>query len=163
MLDPARASAEDVAGMWRISLDETRRGWPAIASIEREAPEISIDILGERAPRTALPEGDPIRRAIEVSLRQEGPHELLDALDSRPRTRVIWYGWLASALMWWVALTLLIVFTLTLAEYAWRIRRARLGARGAERAATGLCPACGYDMRGLEFSERCPECGALVS
>jgi hypothetical protein len=37
----------------------------------------------------------------------------------------------------------------------WRQRRAR------RRLKRGLCPACGYDLRGAAH-ERCPECGAAV-
>jgi hypothetical protein len=33
--------------------------------------------------------------------------------------------------------------------------------RRAARAAAGLCVACGYDRRGHQPGERCPECGAV--
>ena len=39
------------------------------------------------------------------------------------------------------------------------LRRAR---RQRSRRARGLCPACGYNLRGAEH-ERCPECGHFVS
>jgi hypothetical protein len=35
----------------------------------------------------------------------------------------------------------------------------RWGIVARRRARTGLCPACGYDMRGLTDGVRCPECG----
>ena len=35
-----------------------------------------------------------------------------------------------------------------------------LGRRPARRATRGLCPSCGYDLRGS--TERCPECGAAA-
>ena len=38
---------------------------------------------------------------------------------------------------------------------AWALWLAR---RPARRAARGLCPSCGYDLRGTK--DRCPECGA---
>ena len=34
--------------------------------------------------------------------------------------------------------------------------------REARRRASGKCMNCGYDLTGLEFNERCPECGAQV-
>jgi rubrerythrin len=34
--------------------------------------------------------------------------------------------------------------------------------REHQRRREGKCTACGYDMTGLEFNERCPECGAQV-
>jgi hypothetical protein len=39
------------------------------------------------------------------------------------------------------------------------LRRAR---RQRSRRAQGLCPACGYNLRGAEH-ERCPECGVAVA
>lgn len=39
------------------------------------------------------------------------------------------------------------------------VRRKRLRSTG--RALAGLCPACGYDLRGT--SDRCPECGRIVA
>jgi len=40
--------------------------------------------------------------------------------------------------------------------------RSELAHRRERRTrARGRCPDCGYDLRGLEFSERCPECGRL--
>ena len=40
---------------------------------------------------------------------------------------------------------------------AWRYERWRRRSRAAARAASGLCPRCGYDLRATPG--RCPECG----
>jgi hypothetical protein len=56
---------------------------------------------------------------------------------------------------WFVAL----VFATFTAGPGWSLRR---HARRHRRAASGLCVACGYDLRGAAH-ERCPECGAVVA
>ena len=47
------------------------------------------------------------------------------------------------------------------ATTALAIRPLRTMRRRRARAANGLCPACGYDLRGAQHA-RCPECGADV-
>jgi hypothetical protein len=51
-----------------------------------------------------------------------------------------------------------VVAVLLLSPAAWA-RRALPSWRRARRARSGLCPACGYDLRASP--ERCPECGAV--
>ena len=42
------------------------------------------------------------------------------------------------------------------------VRRSHRVERATERVSTGKCAKCNYDLRGSEFSARCPECGTLV-
>ena len=63
-------------------------------------------------------------------------------------TSTVWYAPMGS---------LALVTALPVA--AWLAARGRAALRARTRRRRGLCPACGYDLRGLE-SERCPECGA---
>ena len=42
------------------------------------------------------------------------------------------------------------------------LARRQLHFRAQDRLVAGRCGRCGYDLTGLEFNERCPECGELV-
>ncbi len=46
--------------------------------------------------------------------------------------------------------------TLPLLAYVWLTRKRR---RTARRIADGLCGQCGYDLRGHQVDDKCPECG----
>jgi hypothetical protein len=54
----------------------------------------------------------------------------------------------------WLLLTICSALTPTAAVIRWRRERRR-----RHRLASGLCPACGFDLRAS--SGRCPECGAV--
>ena len=61
-----------------------------------------------------------------------------------------WYeGWGIQFELWPIAVCATIWPALSMARMIRRRRRTR----------SGLCPSCGYDLRGT--SERCPECGAV--
>lgn len=65
-----------------------------------------------------------------------------------------WEGWPGVEVLgsrWWF-LGVAIAYVWLLRHAAWRLDQ--LFARGA-----AACPGCGYDLRGLEEEERCPECG----
>jgi hypothetical protein len=76
----------------------------------------------------------------------------LTTYRKRPREQHTWRLWMP---MWFVALLTGGATALLPARALRRARRVRL------RREAGLCPACGYDLRGAKH-ERCPECGSAV-
>lgn len=69
------------------------------------------------------------------------------------QSRLLWDGIAHDAFALILVAALLCSFTGWPAWFA-----AHPLSRHARRRARGLCPACGYDLRGIE-SDRCPECG----
>ena len=59
-------------------------------------------------------------------------------------------------------LSFALVASVRILQFAAMNLRARRDRGRLQRLATGRCAECGYDLRGLEFNERCPECGQLV-
>jgi hypothetical protein len=58
---------------------------------------------------------------------------------------------------WWVEFPVWPLIVASAILPAWSARQHFLTRRARRRAANGLCPHCGYDMRGNR--ERCSECG----
>lgn len=92
---------------------------------------------------------DPASLSVGVEL----PGGDSDGFTLRP----MWWGLLVDSIVfgisWWLVLAAARrVAAVLAAPFAWRARRAK------RRRARGLCPACGYDLRGA-FRGGCPECG----
>jgi hypothetical protein len=122
---------------------------------------VYADRVGETS--VVLAAGEPRRRAIEAALRREDLNRILEAFTrSEPHRAILSAGWIAGVIVWWFALALVLVAVIRLAQLAYLIARQKRRERRHERRQSGLCHRCGYDLRGLEFSGRCPECGAIM-
>jgi hypothetical protein len=146
-----------------LSQQEQRRGWPLTTSIWPQPVELTLDVHKEARPRgaTTLEPDDPLRLAIETTLRDEGRNEILSAwrhgeYEPRPLLR----GWTASFMFWSVVLAVVLAVTVRVSQYGWRVLEGRRSVLRRSRRRAGLCEHCGYDMTGLEFNEVCPECGS---
>jgi hypothetical protein len=167
MADSTRVPYSDgkPLGNFQLTVRDEHRGWPLSTTYRRHPARIDVDLLSEpRARKNAhLETGDPIRVAVESALRQDGQDEALEAWrQTGPMTRHHWLPWAAAVALWWIMLAFSTSVIISLAAYIARIGRSAVKTRRAQLAAEGRCAACGYDMTGLEFNERCPECGSIV-
>jgi hypothetical protein len=154
-------------GTFTIDLGSRAHGWPRITSVREQPPTISVDLFSD-APlqgslRQAEGEDERIMQAIHVAVERGQPPEVIERFRVA-QTSVEWNPWsfLAGALLLWVMLYFLAAAVIQSARFAALYARHRRQARAAEMASRGLCPSCGYETRGTEFRDRCPECGELV-
>lgn len=78
------------------------------------------------------------------------PSYMSDELYLDPeRYRPYWIGLIADTLFWGAVL--------------WCIRGCYRMTLGTRRLRRGRCPACAYDLEGLESGDPCPECGCLIA
>ena len=117
-----------------VRLAEDDALWPAFERVARENPAW--------LPATRLLRGEEPGRS------ERGRRHLTTSV-------LVWGAWS-------MGIAAAAVVGLHTAEISSRlIGEARVRRRRA-RSRANRCAACGYDMRGLDFHPRCPECGALV-
>ncbi|MHC4991405.1 MAG: hypothetical protein ACYTGC_10525 [Planctomycetota bacterium] len=152
----------EVIGGFELTLLERVQGWPFATRRDVQPPRLTLDLYREpqARPDARLAADDPLRAAIGGALDESGPAELAEAWRiSDPPGRPVWRGWIASTMVWAVLLAAGSSLSIAVLAYGSRWRRAKHLRRSAERKLSGKCGHCGYDLRGLEFSEVCPECG----
>jgi hypothetical protein len=162
---PLGQGDETIIGNFNLSASERLRGWPLVTTVEGLPPRLHIDIIRETRPRTDVPRdaGDPLQLAIERALNDDQRFDVLAAWNARASTTSpLWWAWFPVVGAWWLMLFVsaaVVIQFLRLGSFWLTRRRLR---RAYERRHAGKCAKCGYDMTGLEFNERCPECGAQV-
>ncbi|MHC5003264.1 MAG: hypothetical protein ACYTJ0_09080 [Planctomycetota bacterium] len=165
MVEPGLEARGRIVGTFALSLVEHEQGWPFTTRVDPRPPSLDLDIFREPKPRTdvRLAPEDPLRPVIEAALREGAPRRMHQAwVQGDLPARSVWIGWVTGIMVWWVLLSAAGTGAVWLLAYAWRVHRGRGAARQADRLASGRCARCGYDLRGLEFNERCPECGSLT-
>lgn len=154
-------------GVFEVQVIDRYSGWPLGAWVKKEPSKIDLHVFAEG-------------RSVEVdvgSLEDAGVDpeiaaatlqalaRLPERFDQRTEatTTWLWPRWLVNAGMWWVMLYVACILALVPVRIGWVVLRQRATVREHELRRRGLCPGCGYDLRGLEFHARCPECGKLVT
>jgi hypothetical protein len=153
-------------GEFFIELAEIDRGWPFTSSFVRQPARLDLNLFAEQGMRkdVQLRADSPLRAAIEKALSQPEHRRTLEATSDRSTypARRYWLGSIVGAVIWWMILSFASFILIRFVQFGTMVVLARRAEVKARRIARGRCPVCGYDMRGLEFNERCPECGSLV-
>ncbi len=152
-------------GSFTLVVQDRHRGWPFTTSIHRPPAQLELLLARQRSPQknVQLPSDDPIRIAIQASLQENDQTDALASFVSNTtQVRQHWLSWFIATGVWWIALMFACSFIIFLAKYTTQIVKSKLRQRKAMLRRQGKCHTCGYDMTGLEFNERCPECGELV-
>ena len=158
------ASPTPYGEFWLVRAIE-KRGVPLPSSIVHHKPSIRLEPFSREQPSVDgdLPPDSPIRVAIEGGLMKAGHDWVVAAWrDEQPPPQRRWISLALNAGLWWIALSFVLWIAVNAARLIWVITGSRKLSRRFARESAGLCVHCGYDLRGLEFNERCPECGGLV-
>ncbi len=180
-----RARTDVPYGEFSIKLIELQRGWPLKSTYEQT--RVILDLNEYDKPGVQrdvhLDEDNPLRKEIlraidsakysELSMSQ-GDGEEIAALrtgytnlidnwreDSVGIDRRLW-GWVINTVAWWLMLSA--VFSL-MAAALWVLLLIFLHNQqllASQRHQEGLCANCGYNLYGLDFHGRCPECGTII-
>lgn len=182
---PAPPRSDVPYGEFHLTLIEQRRGWPVSSTVIQPHVELDLNLydqpgmqrnadLDPNAPeRLAILEALQRGRAAEMGRSQIDPDEaeaIAAAYDDlirrwgeggvRVERRVL--GWTFNTAACWVILSF--AFS-AIAAVLWVMAMILLHNRETlkdQRRREGLCVNCGYDLYGLDFNERCPECGTII-
>jgi len=153
-----------------ITLNIWNYGWPITTSRSRAPAKATFMPFDQNAYIGAALAGDPgVRDAVDQIMRDQGPHLGSVPFDAAPfswdegRRSHSPIGWIYATFIWFVMLMALIIGPMLLLEFYLRVSRVAREVRSLARKQRGQCIKCGYDLTGLEFNERCPECGELVA
>lgn len=149
-----------------LAMTVTGHGWPATIRESHAIEPAVLSVTGRPAIGSLedLAPGGPTRSALERGLAELDPvwQAAARATTSQTHTASRWIGWLLCIGVWWVVALVVVLALLRVARLGMLVADYVMYRTYRKRQEQNLCPTCGYDLRGLEFAERCPECGDLV-
>lgn len=138
-----------------------RTGFPFFTRTEPGALRITFARPLPAAPPDPL--ADPgMRRAATSAIDLAGSMLLQTHWHGEARARTHWLAIAGNVGIWWFVLLLSMTLLIQFARFGtWLVNESRR-LRHQQRRSRGKCPSCGYDTRANVWSERCPECGAVL-
>ena len=168
VLDPARWAD------FRLESEGVIRGLPLRTSEFHDVPQVRLVFRDpDRASQTLMPEGE-VFEAIMAGTESAAGHRLHEGrfaelmpvmqrwAEQREARTSLTGAWIGNTMLWMVILFVVSSVGLIVVRFSVILFFSTRSAKRAMRIAEGRCPECDYDLRGLEFSERCPECGKLT-
>ena len=152
-------------GEWQINRIELQHGFPFPTATQHGRPELLLNNYTKPGGLKELPAGETRlpRAAVTAALRDAGFDDVarrLSGSDGPRKTHRV--SWVIGSAVWWIILAGAGVLAVQLARVGFGIVWIRQTNRRFARRRAGHCAHCGYNLHGLEFNERCPECGHLV-
>lgn len=151
-------------GTFVLHVPQQQGGLPFVSSRRSLPMRVEVDLFSEPDVEwlSELSAEHPVRAAIDEAVRQRGGFALeLWEGAMVPSTRS-WGVMAVNAICWWIALHIASSVVIALLRAGAFVMQQRRTVYQRQMRLLGKCAACGYDLRGLEFSERCPECGELA-
>lgn len=158
----------EIFSHFTVEIFHRNRGFPLTTSREKSQPHISLQRIGSTGNDTSvdLIEGSPVYVAVRSALKTCGLEEADTAIaiweGREPEVEQLYLSWAGVAILWCLSLfaisSLVLLFSRIFSIFVLRNQSSRYEALSA----SGKCIHCKYDLRGLDFSERCPECGNLI-
>lgn len=158
--------AVDVVGRFDVTRSISRHGWPFASSERAGATSLAVTVDGRQLTEGELRADASLRHSIEVAMLDAGlheevrrmrhPQEVASRVDHDAR------AWVANGMLMSIAFPLATWLVFAVLRLAAMVVSTGRRSRRKQRADTGRCAACGYDLRGNLFGELCPECGNVV-
>lgn len=154
-----------LVGDFTLNAVEFRRGWPLVTSVVYGAARFDLNRYMEAGTESGVvyDESDPVHVAVIETLAADVRSQGLVEAYRTPvlETERKWRATFLAIGTWWIILFILVVVFVRGAQFVAGRAERHSSHKRWKRQASNKCQECGYDMRGLEFTERCPECGAL--
>ncbi len=162
------AESGEYWGSFRLVSHEEERGWPLMTSTVILEPEFKLTRAGRQetaAPITAE-ERERLKEVVQTAIARRNEPAFTELSEHWQSDRVAvenhLFAWVGGTALWWITLFVVFSVLLMISRFAAIFLTNNRRARERMLLAEGKCAHCGYDLRGLEFSDRCPECGQLL-
>lgn len=154
--------SRQMVDVFTLQIIDRTAGWPFACMEQARHPHARLHSSSSEAfvPLAALEGAAGLHGAIAAAVRDIRP----DLASRLAGNRSEWFGrWiLMNMAVWWVMLYVLGLLSLIPLRFVLGLIRRREFHRQSLQRHSGCCIGCGYDLRGLEFQARCPECGRLA-
>jgi hypothetical protein len=153
-------------GEFSFIVREQRSGLPLPTTIQPQQAQLNLTVFQQGTRRTMAPMDAPpeIAACIEPLLAAPGLETAQAAwISEAPPDQRSPMAWVFGVIAWWFAWFAVMCIAIYLAQLGAAVVLGHLHRTRAIRRSRNQCAVCSYDLRGLEFNERCPECGTEIS
>lgn len=155
-------------GSFRLTSREEERGWPLMTSTVFLEPEFVLTRAGRQEIAAPITDEDraQLRDAVLAGIERRNEPTFTRIAEQWQsggvRVEQHLFAWVGGTALWWISLFVTFSVLLVVCRFATIFLTNNRRAKERMLQAEGKCARCGYDLRGLEFSDRCPECGGLL-